>query len=282
MGRHRKKGSVPVRTGLLGASAAVAAGVVALATGVLPADSLHLTSDGGHETVGADRSPSGLRTQTGAELPPWARAGTGSASPSDTPAKGSGKPEPRPERSGHESAEPKKSPRPERTATPEKSTAPSRTAAPRKTTAPERTTAAPRPTRTSEPPASPSPGGDPETQVLNLVNEERAAAGCSPVKPDAELAALAENFSKDMDARDFFDHTDPDGDTPWDRAEQAGISGLGGENIARGQADAEAVMDSWMNSEGHRANILNCEFTRLGVGAHFGDGGPWWTQDFGY
>ncbi|MEU7074943.1 CAP domain-containing protein, partial [Streptomyces narbonensis] len=79
----------------------------------------------------------------------------------------------------------------------------------------------------------------------------------------------------------FFDHTDPDGDTPWARAEQAGVTGLAGENIARGQADAAAVMESWMNSDGHRANILNCDFTTLGVGVHFGDGGPWWTQDFG-
>jgi uncharacterized protein YkwD len=85
-----------------------------------------------------------------------------------------------------------------------------------------------------------------------------------------------------MAARGFFDHTDPDGATPWDRAEKAGISDLGGENIARGQADAAAVMEAWMNSPGHRANILNCDFKTLGVGVHFGSGGPWWTQDFGY
>ncbi|WP_309235732.1 CAP domain-containing protein [Streptomyces sp. TRM64462] len=102
------------------------------------------------------------------------------------------------------------------------------------------------------------------------------------MRASAELGALARAFSQDMAARDFFSHTDPDGDSPWDRAAQAGVEGLGGENIARGQADAAAVMESWMNSEGHRANILNCDFTTLGVGVHFGDGGPWWTQNFGF
>jgi uncharacterized protein YkwD len=118
--------------------------------------------------------------------------------------------------------------------------------------------------------------------VLSLVNQERAKAGCSPLTASSSLAALAEAFSKDMAARDFFDHTDPSGATPWDRAEDAGITNLGGENIARGQADAAAVMEAWMDSPGHRANILNCDFKTLGVGAHFASGGPWWTQNFGY
>lgn len=85
-----------------------------------------------------------------------------------------------------------------------------------------------------------------------------------------------------MADRGYFDHTDPDGDTPWDRADQAGVKNLGGENIARGQADAQAVMASWMASEGHRENILNCDYKTIGIGAHFADGGPWWTQDFGF
>ncbi|CAM5410032.1 putative protein YkwD OS=Streptomyces albaduncus OX=68172 GN=FHS32_004233 PE=4 SV=1 [Streptomyces griseoloalbus] len=118
-------------------------------------------------------------------------------------------------------------------------------------------------------------------QVLKLVNEERAKAGCSPVAANSALTDLATAFSEDMAQRGFFDHTDPDGDTPWDRAQAAGVSGLGGENIARGQADAEAVMQAWMDSPGHKANILNCDFRTLGVGVHFGPGGPWWTQNFG-
>ncbi|MEV6316394.1 CAP domain-containing protein [Streptomyces sp. NPDC051776] len=121
-----------------------------------------------------------------------------------------------------------------------------------------------------------------EAKVLRLVNKERKEAGCRPVKRDKDLADLAEAFSEDMADRDFFDHTDPDGENPWDRADVLGIIGLGGENIARGQQDAEAVVDAWMASPGHRANILNCDYKKMGVGAQFGEGGPWWTQDFGF
>ncbi|MFB7508732.1 CAP domain-containing protein, partial [Streptomyces broussonetiae] len=121
-----------------------------------------------------------------------------------------------------------------------------------------------------------------EAEVLKLVNEERAKVGCSALSANSSLTKLAEAFSNDMAARGFFDHTDPDGRSPWDRADAAGITNLGGENIARGQADAAAVMQAWMNSPGHKANILNCDFKTLGVGVHLGQGGPWWTQDFGY
>jgi uncharacterized protein YkwD len=121
-----------------------------------------------------------------------------------------------------------------------------------------------------------------EAAVLSMVNAERAKAGCGPVRADAQLAALAGDFSEDMAARDFFNHTDPDGATPWNRAEKAGVSSLGSENIARGQADADSVMNAWMNSDGHRTNILNCDYKTLGVGVHLGAGGPWWTQDFGF
>jgi uncharacterized protein YkwD len=119
-------------------------------------------------------------------------------------------------------------------------------------------------------------------EVLRLVNAERANVGCSPVAANSALADLAGAFSKAMADQGFFDHTDPSGATPWDRAAQAGITSLGGENIARGQSDPAAVMEAWMNSPGHKANILNCDFKTLGVGVVFGSGGPWWTQDFGY
>ncbi|GAA3390381.1 hypothetical protein GCM10017752_18780 [Streptomyces roseoviridis] len=114
------------------------------------------------------------------------------------------------------------------------------------------------------------------------MNVERAQVGCGPVRSDSGLAALAGAFSADMAARNFFHHIDPDGATPWSRAAKAGITNLGAENIARGQVDAAAVMKSWMASDGHRANILNCDYTTLGVGVHFAEGGPWWTQDFGF
>ncbi|MFJ3624385.1 CAP domain-containing protein [Streptomyces iakyrus] len=125
-------------------------------------------------------------------------------------------------------------------------------------------------------------GGGPEAQVLALVNTERAAAGCSPVTANDRLTRAADDYSDVMASSGVMSHTGPDGSTMTTRVEAAGYrwSTLG-ENIARGQADAASVMKSWMNSPGHRANILNCSFKELGVGVHFGDGGPWWTQNFG-
>lgn len=125
-------------------------------------------------------------------------------------------------------------------------------------------------------------GGGPEAQVLALVNEERSAAGCSPVTANDRLTRAADDYSDVMADSGVMSHTGPDGSTMASRVEAAGYQwSTLGENIARGQADAASVMDSWMNSPGHRANILNCSFKELGVGVHFGDGGPWWTQDFG-
>ncbi|QKW09437.1 CAP domain-containing protein [Streptomyces sp. NA04227] len=276
MGRHRKRGAASLRTGLLGFSAVVAIGVVAVTTGAIPADSLHFTSGDDSGQVRAERTPSEPRTQTGPSAPPWEQGvESQSPSPSRTASPSESAPSAKP------SDKPKPSPSKE-TAEPEKSESPEPKPLTSAPVTPRPTTPTPTPTPTKPEPDRPPTGSSAETQVINLVNEERANAGCSPLKPDAELAALAENFSEDMAARGFFDHTDPDGDSPWDRAEQAGITDMGGENIARGQADAEAVMESWMNSPGHRANILNCEFSTIGVGAHFADGGPWWTQDFGY
>jgi uncharacterized protein YkwD len=143
-------------------------------------------------------------------------------------------------------------------------------------------TAAPAPAKRAPSATPPDAETAAESEVLRLVNQERSRVGCSPVTADPELARLAEDFSEDMAQRDFFGHTDPDGASPWDRAAAAGITDLGGENIARGQADARSVMDAWMDSPGHRANILNCDYTTLGVGAHLAEGGPWWTQDFGF
>ncbi|MGC9495863.1 CAP domain-containing protein [Streptomyces sp. WG7] len=124
--------------------------------------------------------------------------------------------------------------------------------------------------------------GGSEAQVLALVNEERAAAGCSPVTANSRLTRAADDYSDVMASSGVMSHTGPDGSTMASRVEAAGYQwSTLGENIARGQADAASVMDSWMNSPGHRANILNCSFKELGVGVHFGDGGPWWTQNFG-
>ena len=160
--------------------------------------------------------------------------------------------------------------------------------------APERTTAAPArpaPATTAAPrtalPAAPAPpppaalpsGSDRAGQVLALVNQERAAVGCRPLVADSRLAAVAAAHSADMRDRGFFDHVNLAGLSPFDRAEAAGVSARA-ENIARGQRDAAAVMDAWMDSPGHRSNILDCGLTRLGVGIADGGGGPWWTQLF--
>jgi uncharacterized protein YkwD len=150
-------------------------------------------------------------------------------------------------------------------------------------TAPETTTAPP---VVAEAPAPqvPAPAAVPadlgaEDLVLALVNAERAAAGCGALSGDAALASVARAHSADMRDRGFFDHVNLDGLDPFDRAAQAGLSARA-ENIAYGQPDAAAVMDAWMNSPGHRANILDCSLTRLGIGMADGSGGPWWTQLF--
>jgi uncharacterized protein YkwD len=176
------------------------------------------------------------------------------------------------------------------TTAPESSAAaPGTTAAPEAgTTAPGTTgsspsTSAPGTTAAGAPAPSapaPAPSGGAAEQVLALVNHERAAAGCGAVTADGGLAAVALAHSADMRDRGFFDHTNPEGLDPFDRAAAAGVSARA-ENIAWGQPDAAAVMVSWMASPGHRANILDCGLTRLGVGVAEGPGGPWWTQLFG-
>ncbi|NUL05708.1 CAP domain-containing protein [Streptomyces lunaelactis] len=121
-----------------------------------------------------------------------------------------------------------------------------------------------------------------EAQVLTLVNKERASASCSPLTSNAKLTEAADDYSDVMARSGVMSHTGPDGSTMSGRVDAAGyLWSTLGENIARGQSDAAAVMDAWMNSPGHRANILNCSFKEIGIGVHFGDGGPWWTQNFG-
>ncbi|MET8897292.1 CAP domain-containing protein [Streptomyces albogriseolus] len=281
--RRKKKAATPVRTGLLGVSAAVAIGTVAVATGAVP----------GLENykLGGDRGPSD-NVQAGAGVAtnlPTEQGGTSGSA--EAPSRDASAPA---SRDGGRAASPAPS------ASPSTPTAP--TKAPEAEKTPEQTESAAAPEKTEEQaqdrrttPDTERKAGDQSqgkgqtsaeataaAEVLRLVNAERAKVGCSPVTADSALTALATAFSDDMANRGFFDHTDPDGDTPWDRAQAADISNLGGENIARGQADAESVMQAWMDSPGHKANILNCDFKTLGVGVHLGPGGPWWTQNFGY
>jgi uncharacterized protein YkwD len=147
----------------------------------------------------------------------------------------------------------------------------------------EAPTPAPAPAPAPAPRAAPAAPAAPgiEGQVLTLVNQARATAGCAPLVADSALAAVARAHSADMRDRDYFDHDTPEGLSPFDRAEQAGISYARAENIAYGQANPTEVMDDWMTSPGHRDNILDCELTKLGVGVAEGPRGPWWTQLFG-
>ncbi|MEU6776840.1 sigma-70 family RNA polymerase sigma factor [Streptomyces sp. NPDC046759] len=146
-------------------------------------------------------------------------------------------------------------------------------------TARQSTRPAPAPASTTKASTDPT---DVAGQVVTLVNKERAAAGCGPLTEDPQLQKAAQGHSDDMAARHFFDHVNPDGADPGQRITAAGYRwSTYGENIAQGQQSAAAVMQSWMNSPGHRANILNCSFKDIGVGVHKGAGGPWWTQDFG-
>jgi uncharacterized protein YkwD len=122
-----------------------------------------------------------------------------------------------------------------------------------------------------------------EERVVVLTNGERAKRGCGPLRGDLRLAAAARAHSNDMARNNYFDHNSQDGTTPWVRMKRAGYLQPGAENIAKGYPTADAVMAGWLNSPGHRANILNCRLRALGVGFHSGFGsGALWTQDFGW
>ncbi|MGX5183536.1 CAP domain-containing protein [Streptomyces avermitilis] len=119
--------------------------------------------------------------------------------------------------------------------------------------------------------------------VLRLTNAERTAAGLRPLAGDPLLTTAAQAHSADMVTRAFYSHTCPDGGEPWHRAAAAGSTRRTiGENIACGQRSAAEVVRGWMNSPGHRANILKPGFTHLGTGfAGGGTAGTYWTQLFG-
>ncbi|MFI5797128.1 CAP domain-containing protein [Streptomyces sp. NPDC051677] len=272
--RRKRKVVTPVKTGLLGVSAAVAIGTVAVATGVVPGlDGYQLGGGSGDKVQAADSPTNSASEQGGTSGSADTERGSTSTSRDAGRSASPSAASPTPSASASAS-----SAAPTKTATEKPEVTPSKEP---ETTPSKKRTVTKAPQR-AESPVTVSAEAQAAAEVLKLVNEERSKVGCSALSANSALSKLAERFSDDMAARGFFDHTDPDGATPWDRAAKAGISDLGGENIARGQADAAAVMEAWMNSPGHKANILNCDFKTLGVGVHFGSGGPWWTQDFGY
>lgn len=104
-------------------------------------------------------------------------------------------------------------------------------------------------------------------EVLKLVNQERAKVGCIPLSLESHLMSAAQSHTEDMAFRNYFSHTGSDGSSSAERATRAGyIWSYVGENIAAGYTTPVTVMQGWMNSPGHRANILNCEYTHIGIG----------------
>lgn len=118
-----------------------------------------------------------------------------------------------------------------------------------------------------------------EEAVVKLVNAERAKEGLPALKVDWELARVAKHKSQDMKDKNYFSHTSPTYGSPFTMIQNYGIQyRSAGENIAKGQKTPEQVVNAWMNSSGHRANILNKNYTHIGVG--FVEDGYYWTQMF--
>ncbi len=142
--------------------------------------------------------------------------------------------------------------------------------------------------RGTPPPTPPAQGAPAQAAaVIALVNQERAAAGCPALTPNDTLMQVAQAHSQDMADRDFFSHTGSDGRSPFQRMADAGYNyRTAAENIVAGARSPEDAVRLWMNSPGHRANILNCDLRETGVGYVEDPGdalryGSYWTQTFG-
>ncbi|MEK8130513.1 CAP domain-containing protein [Paenibacillus filicis] len=143
------------------------------------------------------------------------------------------------------------------------------------------TTPAPGNGQTEAPTAPSKPATDTASayadQVVSLVNAERAKAGLSPLTSDPALANMALDKAKDMYNLNYFDHNSPTYGSPFDMMKKYGIQySYAGENIAKGQRDPQEVMNAWMNSAGHRQNILSPNYTKIGVAFYNGE----WVQEF--
>ncbi|WP_326701981.1 sigma-70 family RNA polymerase sigma factor [Streptomyces cyaneofuscatus] len=254
---ERRRGQVRRRRRNSAIAAVVA--VAALGTG---GAAVHLYTDG--EERDATTLSAGVPTD-GATLPTSAAPSPTRTAPSPSASASSASPS--------ASASPSKSPsrKPKPRPSPTKSTRP-----------PAPSTAAPAPKPPPPPAPAPAPPASEGGQVLQIVNTERAKEGCGPVTSNDLLATAAQRHSADMASKDYFSHTSPDGTDPGDRITAAGYRwSTYGENIAKGQRTPADVMQAWMDSPGHRANILNCSFKEMGIGKVDSGGGPVWTQKFG-
>ena len=117
------------------------------------------------------------------------------------------------------------------------------------------------------------------SKLLNLVNKARNENGLSSLTLNSSLSNVAQKKAEDMKNNNYFSHTSPTYGSPFDMIKSFGINyKTAGENIAMGQKTAEAVFNAWMNSSGHRANILNKNFTQMGIG--YTSGNTYWSQMF--
>lgn len=118
-----------------------------------------------------------------------------------------------------------------------------------------------------------------EQEVVKLTNAEREKQGLAALKIDTELSKVARIKSQDMKDKNYFDHNSPTYGSPFDMMKQFGISyKTAGENIAQGQQTPAEVVQAWMNSQGHRENIMNPNYTHIGLG--YEESGNYWTQLF--
>ncbi|XJZ28784.1 CAP domain-containing protein [Bacillota bacterium Lsc_1132] len=116
-------------------------------------------------------------------------------------------------------------------------------------------------------------------QVIDLTNKERQKNGLPPLKADPSLTRVAQTKTNDMNAKHYFSHTSPTYGSPFDMMRDFGVTyRTAGENIAMGQPTAQQVVNAWMNSEGHRKNILSPNYTNIGVG--YTKAGNYWAQMF--
>lgn len=146
----------------------------------------------------------------------------------------------------------------------------------------------PAPTQTAQPVEAKQPASTPaadasistiEQQVLTLTNQERAKEGLKPLATDSKLMDAAREKSTDMKTNKYFSHTSPTLGSPFDRMKELGITyKAAAENIAMGQQSPAEVVKAWMESPGHRANIMNGNFTHIGIG--YDAQGHYWTQQF--
>lgn len=144
-------------------------------------------------------------------------------------------------------------------------------------------TPTPPPATAPAPPTPPPPAPEPSDvaqQVVDITNQRRAEQGLAPLTLNGLLGDAAQGHANDQAARGRMTHTGSDGSNAGQRITRTGYRWRAwGENVASGYADATAVMNGWMNSSGHRANILNATFTEIGIGIAYSSGGrPYWTM----